>query len=216
MAKRETSFARARTPRSAHRVRGPPSVFRFSSFPQIQKQRFIMSALPALSKTLPVCSSPLRKCSLLALTLGLQTGWAVHERNGEIKLGVNAFRSNPYEGDGMKFLRFRYWLDEMSKKSGGFDAVIFADIQIHTSTLSAVVYGGFLGQLTAWCEWRQIPYIGASMSDVRKHITGHDRIDHQSLIDGMRRKGFVAVSKDTACALAMLDWALHYKAESNT
>lgn len=174
-----------------------------------------MSALPALSKTLPVCSSPLRKCSLLALTIGLQTGWAVHERNGEIKLGVNAFRTNPYEGEGMKFLRFRYWLDDMSKKSGGFDAVIYADVQIHANTQSAVVYGGFLGLLSASCDWRQIPYIGASMSDVRKHVSGSDLADQQSLIDAMRRKGFIAASKETVGALAMLDWALHYKAEDN-
>jgi hypothetical protein len=206
MVKREMPFARAR---------GPPVDTAFRPFRKFKKQRPIMSALPALSKKFPASSSPLRNCSLLALTLGQQTGWAVYKRSGEIQLGVNAFRTTPYEGEGMKFLRFRYWLDDMAKKSGGFDAVIFADVQVHTSAQSAVVHGGFLGMLTASCEWRQIPYMGASMSDVRKHVTGHDRIDHQSLIDGMRRKGFVAVSKDTACALAMLDWALHYKTEDN-
>jgi len=175
-----------------------------------------MSALPALSRKFSATSSPLRTCSLLALTLGLQTGWAVYKRSGEIQLGVNAFRTNPYEGEGMKFLRFRYWLDEMAKKSGGFDAVIFADVQVHTSAQSAVVHGGFLGMLTASCDWRQIPYIGASMFDVRKHATGSDSIDHQRLIDAMRRKGFIAVTKDTVNALAMLDWALNYKAEGNS
>lgn len=156
--------------------------------------------MSVLSATFPARSSPLRKSALLALMLGQQTGWAVHERNGNIRPGVNAFRSTPYEGEGMKFLRFRYWLDEMSKKSGGFDAVIFADIQLHASMQSAVIYGGFLGQLTAWCEWRQIPSIGTSMSDVHKFVTKGDSIDQQGLLEAMQRKGFIAASGETAGA----------------
>lgn len=174
-----------------------------------------MSALPVFSNPFPVCSSPISKCSLLAVTPDLQTGWAVHERKGDIKFGAIPFRSGPYEGEGMKFLRFRYWLDEMSKKSGGFDAVIFADGQIHSNTRSAMVAGGFFGQLTAWCEWRQVPYIGASMSDVRKHVIGSDSGNQQSLLDAMRRKGFIDASGYTADALAVLDWALNYKSRGN-
>lgn len=175
-----------------------------------------MSTLPALSKTVPAYSSALRQCSLLAVTIGLQTGWVVHERNGEIKYGNTPFRPSAYEGEGMKFLRFRYWLEEMSKKSGGFDAVVFADVQIHTNTQSAVVYGGFFGQLTAWCDWRQVPYIGVLMSDVRKYVIGSDLVDQQGLIDALRRKGYVFASKETAGALAVMDWALHYKARGNS
>ncbi|MDD3028821.1 MAG: hypothetical protein PHS57_00865 [Alphaproteobacteria bacterium] len=199
--------------RPAPRARGPPPDFDFSFIRKILKQGLIMSASSALEKTVPVYSSSFRQCSLLAVTLGLQMGWSVHERNGEIKFGSAAFRSSAYEGEGMKFLRLRYWLEETSKKSGGFDAVIFADIQIHSSTQSAVVYGGFLGQLTAWCDWRQIPYIGVLMADVRKYVIGSDLTDQQRLIDALRRKGFVSASKETAGALAVLDWALHYKAQ---
>lgn len=174
-----------------------------------------MSALPVPFNNSYALSSPVRHCSLLAITLGLQTGWAVHERNGTIKFDCKPFRSSEYEGEGMKFVRFRYWLDEISKKYGSFDAVVFADIQHHSSMQSAIVYGGFLGHLTGWCDWRQIPYIGASMADVHKLVTGGDGIDQQSLIDALRRKGFINVSRDTVGALAVLDWALHYKARGN-
>lgn len=196
-------------------ARGPPRDLCFFVHPQFLKQRFIMSALPALSKSFPVCLSPISKCSLLALTPDLQTGWSVHERKGDIKFGTVPFRPSAYEGEGMKFLRFRYWLDEMSKKFSGFDAVIFADVQIHSNTRSAMVAGGFFGQLMAWCEWRQVPYIAASMSDVRKHVLGSDLVNQQSLLDAMRRKGFIDASGHTAEALAVLDWALNYKSRDN-
>ena len=174
-----------------------------------------MSALPALSQKIPACASSLRNCALLTLTLGQQTGWALQKRDGEITQGSIAFRPSDFEGEGMGYLRFRYWLDDMAKKAGGLDAVIFADIRIHSSTQLAVVYGGFLAHLTAWCEWRQVPYIGASMSDVRKLVIGTDDIGQQSLIDALRRRGYITVTKDTAGALALLEWALHYKARGN-
>ena len=174
-----------------------------------------MSALPILIDKTAVALSPARHCSLLAITLGQQTGWAIHKRDGDIAFDCRFFRSSEYEGEGMKFVRFRYWLDEISKKHGAFDAVVFADIQHHSCMQNAVVYGGFLGHLTGWCDWRQIPYIGASMTDVHKFVTGDQGIDQQSLIDALRRKGFINVSRDTVGALAVLDWALHYKARGN-
>ena len=193
-------------------ARGPPRALHFSSHPPFLKQRFIMSALPIPFNKTSLASASIRHCSLLAITLGIQTGWAVHERDGDIRFNHKLFRSSEYEGEGMKFMRFRYWIDEMAKKYGSFDAVIFADIQHHASMQSAIVYGGFLGQLTAWCDWKQIAYIGASMADVHKLVTGGDSIDQQSLLDSLRRKGFIGVDRETVGALAVLDWALHYKA----
>jgi hypothetical protein len=174
-----------------------------------------MSALPVLSQKIPACSSSMRNCSLLTLTLGHQTGWALQKRDGDITHGSMAFRPTDFEGEGMAFLRFRYWIEEMSKKSSSFDAVIFADTQIHSSTQLAVAYGGFLAHLTAWAEWRQVPYIGASMADVRKLVIGHDETGQQNLIDALRRRGYITVTKETVGALALLEWALHYKSRGN-
>jgi hypothetical protein len=170
-----------------------------------------MSALPAFKHTIPACSSSLRNCAMLALSLGHQVSWALQKRNGEITQGTMSFRPLNSEGEGMGFLRFRYWLDEISVKCGGLDAVIYADVQIHSTSQLALIYGGFLAHLTAWGEWRQVPYIGASMSDVRKLVIGNDDTGQQTLIEALRRRGYITVTKDTATALALLDWALHYK-----
>lgn len=170
-----------------------------------------MSALPALTQRIPACSSSLRNCALLTLSLGHQVGWALQKRSGEITQGSTPFKPTPHEGSGMGFLRFKYWLDETSAKSGGLDAVIYADQQIHSSTQQAVIYGGFLGHLTAWGDWRQIPHIGVLMSDVRKFVIGHDDTVQQTLVEALRRRGYMTVTKDTSMPLALLEWALHYK-----
>lgn len=174
-----------------------------------------MSALPALNQKIPASSSLLRNTALLTLTLGQPTGWALQKPSGEITQGTMPFRPLASEGEGMSFLRFRYWLDDMSKKAGSLDAIIFADVQVHASNQLAVVYGAFLGQVTAWCEWRHLPYIGAAMSDVRKLVIGADDAGPQTLIDALRRRGYITVTKETAGALALLEWALHYKARGN-
>jgi hypothetical protein len=114
----------------------------------------------------------MRNCSLLTLTLGHQTGWALQKRDGDITHGSMAFRPTDFEGEGMAFLRFRYWLEE-------------------------------------------VPYIGASMADVRKLVIGHDETGQQNLIDALRRRGYITVTQETAGALALLEWALHYKARGN-
>lgn len=174
-----------------------------------------MSALPVLNQKIPASSTLLRNCALLTLTLGQQIGWALQKHNGDVTQGTMPFRPLASEGEGMAFLRFRYWLEDMSKKAGALDAIIFADVQVHSSNQLAVVYGGFLAHVTAWCEWRQLPYIGALMSDVRKLVIGTDDTGQQTLINALRRRGYITVTKDTAAAVALLEWALHYKARGN-
>ena len=44
---------------------------------------------------------------ILALDLGLKTGWAVRNRDGAIASGVQEFRPGRFEGGGMIWLRFR-------------------------------------------------------------------------------------------------------------
>ena len=57
---------------------------------------------------------------ILALDLGTSTGWAV---GPSFVSGVWKNKPGRYDGGGMRYLRFRAWLDEMNETSGGFDAV---------------------------------------------------------------------------------------------
>ena len=87
--------------------------------------------------------------ALLALDLGTTTGWAVRLDDGTIVSGTMAFRPGRYEGGGMRYLRFRSWLDELLHQAQQLNAVYFEEVRRHAGTDAAHIHGGFLAHLTA-------------------------------------------------------------------
>ena len=73
---------------------------------------------------------------------------------------------------------------------------------------AAHAYGGFLGQLTAWCEQRAIPYQGVPVGTLKKHATGKGNADKAAMIAAMQAKGFHPADDNEADALALLLWAM--------
>ena len=49
--------------------------------------------------------------TILALDLGTTTGWALRGSDGHITSGSESFRPQRFEGGGMRFLRFKHWLE---------------------------------------------------------------------------------------------------------
>jgi crossover junction endodeoxyribonuclease RuvC len=146
--------------------------------------------------------------SILTLDLGSKLGWALRLREGTITSGMVAFKPGRFEGAGMAFLRFRHWLDELAKTSGGIDVVYFEEVRAHAGTLAAQVYGGFLAHLSAWCESQNVPYQGVPVATIKKHATGKGNADKQAVITAMRAKGFNPQDDNEADALAILQWAI--------
>jgi len=164
----------------------------------------------SLSEKASFSKSPLRHATILAITLGPRLSWALHHRDGTIKKGSSIFRSTDFEGVGMGYLRFRYFLEEIYTKSSNLDAVVFADVREHMTVHDAMVFGGFFAHLTAWCEWRYIPYINASLAAAKRLATGQDDPHVQRLVTSLRNRGYAMAERDSAEALALLDWAMHY------
>ncbi len=59
-----------------------------------------------------------------------------HQRHGR--------RSGPsrYDGGGIRYLRFRAWLDSMAQDAGGIGVVHYEEVRRHLGTDAAHVYGG--------------------------------------------------------------------------
>ena len=53
--------------------------------------------------------------SSLALDLGTTTGYAIAVANGAIASGTVSFKPSRYDGGGIRYLRFRAWLDSMAQ-----------------------------------------------------------------------------------------------------
>lgn len=86
--------------------------------------------------------------------------------------------------------------------------MVFEEVRRHAGVDAAHAYGGFLAQLTAWCEDHQIPYQGVPVGTIKKHATGKGNANKQAMIAAAQARGLTPVDDNHADALALLDWAL--------
>lgn len=146
--------------------------------------------------------------NILALDLGTRTGWAMRQ-NGITVSGFVDFKNGRFEGGGMRYLRFKQWLNQLYTASGDIGAVYFEEVRRHVGTDAAHVYGGFMGQLTAWCEARQIPYKGVPVGTIKKHATGSGSASKDLMIEAAKEIAAYSVQDDNeADAICLLDLAI--------
>lgn len=146
--------------------------------------------------------------SILTLDLGTTTGWALSSRDGLITGGSENFRPQRFEGGGMRYLRFKRWLNEIKQCADGLDWVVFEEVRKHAGVDAAHVYGGFLAHLTAWCEHHPIPYQGVPVGTIKKFATGRGNAGKAEMIAAAQARGHDPVDDNHADALALLDWAM--------
>lgn len=142
--------------------------------------------------------------TVLALDLGTHTGWAIRHSDGSVTSGVQNFSPRRFDGGGMRYLRFRRWLEEVLDASGA-NEVHYEEVRRHAATDAAHVYGGLLAVLTAMCEERNIPYAGESVGTIKKHATGKGNSDKTAMIAAANKRGWPTNDDNEADALWLLD-----------
>ena len=85
--------------------------------------------------------------TILALDLGTHTGWALQHLDGTITSGTEHFKPQRFEGGGMRFLRFKRWLNELLSASNHINAVFFEEVRRHAGVDAAHAYGTFMSHL---------------------------------------------------------------------
>ena len=160
--------------------------------------------------TLPVTMASPKTGALLALDLGTTTGWALR-LGSETHSGTVSFRPSRYDGGGMRYLRFRSWLDRLAADAGGVSAIHYEEIRRHVGTDAAHVFGGLLATLTAWCEERSLPYQGVPVGTWKRHACGKGNASKDDVIAAIRERGFKPADDNEADAIAILLWALETK-----
>ncbi|WP_137179252.1 crossover junction endodeoxyribonuclease RuvC [Roseomonas sp. AR75] len=162
----------------------------------------------------PVMPAPivgLAHHAVLALDLGTNTGWALRGQDRRVTSGTITFKPTRFEGGGMRYLRFRGWLDEVADLSGGLARVVFEEVRRHAGTDASHIYGGFLGTLSAWCEEQRIPYEGVPVGTIKRFATGRGNADKAAMIAAMQARGFAPADDNEADAIALLLWATDAK-----
>ena len=146
--------------------------------------------------------------TILALDLGTQTGWALASCDGSITSGSQSFKPQRFEGGGMRFLRFKRWLTDIKQCNDGIGQVVFEEVRRHVGVDAAHAYGGFMGQLTAWCEHHQIPYQGIPVGTIKKHATGKGNASKDEMVAAVRARGHAPADDNEADAIALLYLAI--------
>ena len=151
---------------------------------------------------------------ILALDLGTTTGWALRSANGPVAHGFVSFKSQRFEGGGMRYLRFKHWLVELKNITGDINAVYFEEVRRHVGVDAAHVYGGLMATLSTWCEHHRIPYQGVPVGTIKKHATGKGNAGKAEVIAAMRALGHPVTDDNEADALAILHWAMDTQGEN--
>jgi hypothetical protein len=150
-------------------------------------------------------SSP---ATILALDLGLVSGWALSSADRIIESGTAEFRLDRWQGGGVRFLRFKYWLTELKNRAGGLDLVVYEQVRRHAGVDASHAYGGWLAILTSWCEHHGTPYQGVPVGTIKRFITGKGNADKHAVIEAVRARGFSPADDNEADAIAILLWAI--------
>jgi hypothetical protein len=145
--------------------------------------------------------------AVFALDLGTTTGWALRSRDGGITSGTMTFKPSRFEGGGMRYLRFRHWLADVTRLAGGLERIVFEEVRAHAGTDAGHIYGGFLAHLAAWCEERRIAYEGVPVGTIKRFATGRGNADKAAMIAAIRARGFAPADDNEADAIALLLWA---------
>ncbi len=151
--------------------------------------------------------------TILALDLGTTTGWALAQTDAQISSGSQSFKPQRFEGGGMRFLRFKRWLIDIKQCSSDISLIVFEEVRRHSGVDAAHAYGGFMGQLTAWCEHHQIPYEGVPVGTIKKHATGKGNASKEQMIQAMQARNHSITDDNEADALALLYWAIEMRGE---
>jgi hypothetical protein len=161
------------------------------------------TALP--DPRLPVMN---RNRVMLAVDLGTTTGWAMALPGSSMASGTVSLKPSRYDGGGMRYLRFRSWLDTLVEDVGTIGEVHYEEVRRHLSTDAAHVHGGLLGTLSAWCEEWSIAYQGVPVGTIKRFIAGRGNADKAAVIEAVRARGYSPADNNEADAIAILLWAL--------
>ncbi|WP_209426942.1 hypothetical protein [Pararhodobacter sp. SW119] len=145
---------------------------------------------------------------ILALDLGTATGWALRSHDGLITSGTVSFRPSRYDGGGMRYVRFRAWLERLAADAGPIGAIHYEEVRRHAATDAAHVYGGLLATLTAWAETARVPYQGVPVGTIKRHATGKGNANKDAMMAAARARGFSPADDNESDAIAILIWAI--------
>ena len=151
---------------------------------------------------------------ILALDLGTHTGWAYTDGTA-LESGTQTLDLRRGESPGMRFLRFRRWLDDMLR--GLRPALVAYEAPHHRGGAATEVAVGFSTRVLEQCADLGIEHVSVHTATLKKHATGSGRAGKDDMIRAAsERWGRTPATDDEADALCLLAYAVDEYVERRT
>lgn len=156
--------------------------------------------------------------NVLALDLGTHTGWAM-ARHGAIESGAQTFDLKRGESQGMRYLRFNRWLDEIvtqplsdligGPRTGGVVQLIAYEQPHHRGGAATEIANGFATRVQECCARLKIEHAAVPASTLKKWTTGKGNAEKDEMrVAVAKRWNRLPATDDEADAIALLYYAL--------
>ena len=147
---------------------------------------------------------------ILALDLMSKLGWACRANDGSLHYGTETFKLKGIESTGMRFMRFRDWLDEIVVEVVKPEAIFFEQLvgfPRKNMGRDSSIYHGFAAHLTEYCDRAGYEYQGVSVGTIKKFITGNGNAGKPAVIAAVKALGHSPEDDNQADAIALLLYA---------
>ena len=146
--------------------------------------------------------------NVLAIDAATHLGWCLRE-HGRLEHGVEDFSPKRGESAGMRWLKFRRWLDYIAGERFTPDLVVYESwVASHTGG-SAEITAGFTTRIVEFCTERRIEHAGVSPSQLKKWVTGKGNAGKPLMVAAVCRRWNVRIDDhNEADAYALMMFAL--------
>jgi Holliday junction resolvasome RuvABC endonuclease subunit len=145
---------------------------------------------------------------IVGIDPGTACGWAIIDNGKRIASGVWDLRGRRHEGGGMRYLRARKYFEDVVD-STKIDAVAYEEVRRHQGVDAAHIYGGIIGQITAICEEKSIPFKGIPVGTAKKVATGRGNASKDDMISAANTKWDLSIDNDNEADALWMAQTLH-------
>lgn len=132
---------------------------------------------------------------IVGIDPGTNCGWCVLSDNKVEASGVWDLKPRRHEGGGMRYLRVRKYFEHILDTSK-VDAVAYEEVRRHRGVDAAHIYGGIVGQITAVCEEREIPFKAIPVGTAKKRATGKGNASKDAMVEAANKEWQLNITKD--------------------
>lgn len=145
---------------------------------------------------------------ILALDQGLKTGWASQDERGGVECGTLKFEADRGESKGIRYLKFRNWLNQMLDSINP-EVVVYEQTH-HRGGYATEVGYAFTTRIQELCADRKIPFKATHTGTLKKFATGSGKADKSDMVREAKKNHpnqLIEEDDDIADALHLLDYA---------